>query len=453
MKDNKSSGFRACDWFYPVVLAAYVLALFFQDVVRPGVVSAIMLMIVVFQLLLTNGLPLLRGLHKSSTSPLDGLHNSKNSPLNGLHNSKSSFLTEDIILTLWLFFNLLSGIWCVGFGLPLSVYLGEVFTTALPMCFYYCGRQEAAGRPFSCNYLISVAGIGLIGIVLFITGPQIYIDYLMKLELISKADIPTMRVRMHSVIGSTLLGFLAAVGIPVSVRMVLESSGRKGKILAAASGLFMLLLAFLSNQRSAMAAAIFVIVFFNFLVFFEYKLFPKKFFAAECAAIVLFAAGLFLVFRGAFMKVYYRLVSLPGSIAQRSDQWVGAANNMKSIWLGNGLGANGHRAIGFSDHVIADGGIAKLYVESGIIGTSLFVFLMLLILKKGLKNSKLTAPEVCIILVTLLMSIGSNMMSFALSVPVFYYYAGRCVSLYNTAVSPEKDSVPAERAEEEGGGI
>ena len=100
---------------------------------------------------------------------------------------------------------------------------------------------------------------------------------------------------------------------------------------------------------------------------------------------------------------------------------------MVNIWLGNGLGANGHRAIGYTEHLIADGGLAKLYVESGIIGTSLFVFLILLILKKGFKNLKNTAPEIGIIIVTLLMSIGSNMMSFALSVPVFYYYMGRAV--------------------------
>ena len=100
---------------------------------------------------------------------------------------------------------------------------------------------------------------------------------------------------------------------------------------------------------------------------------------------------------------------------------------MKNSWLGNGLGANGHRAIGFTEHLIADGGLSKLYVENGIIGTSLFVFLILLILKKGFKNLKNTAPEIGIIIVTLIMSIGSNMMSFALSVPVFYYYMGRAV--------------------------
>ena len=174
MKDNYSSGFRACDWFYPVVLAAYVLALFSQNVVRPGVVSAIMVTVVVIQLLITNCLPLLKGLHKSKPTTSYG----------GLHKSIFPLYTEDIILTVWLLFNLLSGIWCVGFGMPFSVYLGELFTTALPICFYYCGRNKNSGKRFSVNFLIAVALTGILGIVLFITGPKIYIDYLMDLELI-----------------------------------------------------------------------------------------------------------------------------------------------------------------------------------------------------------------------------------------------------------------------------
>ena len=108
---------------------------------------------------------------------------------------------------------------------------------------------------------------------------------------------------------------------------------------------------------------------------------------------------------------------------------------MFNKWLGNGLGANGHRAIGYTEHLIADGGIAKLYVEMGIIGTSLFVFLMILILKRGVKNLKKTAPEVGIIIVTLLISIGSNMMSFALAVPVLYYAIG---AIAHEAESGEK---------------
>ena len=87
--------------------------------------------------------------------------------------------------------------------------------------------------------------------------------------------------------------------------------------------------------------------------------------------------------------------------------------------------------------MIADGGIAKLYVESGIIGTSLFIFLILLILKKGFKCIRETAPETGIILIVLAMSIGSDMLSFALSVPVLYYYMGRNVSIAASAKESE----------------
>ncbi|MCR5025381.1 MAG: hypothetical protein K6A90_13790 [Lachnospiraceae bacterium] len=410
----KITDLKLHNWYYPVVLLSYVLALFFS-VVRPGVVSAVLVSLVVIETLI--------GLHNSRIWIREALHKIERDVDDSLHNVK----TEDIILSLWLIYNILSGIWCIGFGMPASVYFGELFTTALPMSFYFCGRTDCSSRRFSLYFLLSVAIIGILGIILFITGPVFYLDYLYDLQLISKADIPTMRVRMHSVIGSTLMGFLPSIGMLVSVRAYIDSEGKGKKILSVFSFVFMLLLAFMSNQRSAMAAAIFILVYLNFLCFFTFRLFPKKYLIAECIAAVAVTAGFFMCFNGAFMKVYYRLISLPGSIAQRSDQWVGAANNMKNIWLGNGLGANGHRAIGFTEHLIADGGLSKLYVENGIIGTSLFVFLILLILKKGFKNLKNTAPEIGIIIVTLIMSIGSNMMSFALSVPVFYYYMGRAV--------------------------
>ncbi len=401
------------NWYYPVVLSIYILALFLPDIMRPGVVSAVFV-------ILTAAAVVFKELQNAGTGGDFSLTN-----------IAGNSSTEDIIAFLWITFNLLSGIWCVSFGMPLSVYLGELFTTALPMCFYFCGRRDSSSHRFSVNFLVSVAVIGILGVVLFITGPKFYIDYLMRLELISKADVPTMRVRMHSVIGSTLMGFLPTVGMLLSVRCFIESREKRSRSISAASFILMLFLSFMSNQRSAMAAAIIIIIYLNILIFFVFNTADRRIFYGECIAIPVFAALFFFLFRDAFMKVYYRLVSLPGAIAQRSDQWVGAANNMKSIWLGNGLGANGHRAIGFTEHLIADGGLAKLYVESGIIGTSLFIFLILLILKRGFSRLKDTAPEVGIVLITLLMSVGSNMMSFALSVPVFYYYMGRISGICN----------------------
>ncbi|MCR4892665.1 MAG: hypothetical protein K5989_10860 [Lachnospiraceae bacterium] len=341
----------------------------------------------------------------------------------GLHIFGHYIRTEDAIMTLWLFFNIISGIWTVAFGMPASVYLGELITTALPMIFYYAGRRTGDRNAFYRNFIAAVVFVGILGVVLYITAPDFYLDYLFRLEYISKADAATMRVRMLSVIGSTLMGYLAAAAMLASFHFIIRSGGKKGKLLF----LVNCFLAFMSNQRSAMTVAILIVIYVNILVFFTFHMLPKRIFKVECIAVAIGFVAFVTAFHGAFMKIYYRLVSLPGAVGQRSDQWVGAANNMADKWLGNGLGANGHRAAEYTKHMIADGGLAKLYCEMGIVGTALFAFLMILVVRKGLGHLKACAPELGIVVMTLLVSIGSNVMSFALSVPIFYYAVGAIV--------------------------
>ena len=128
------------------------------------------------------------------------------------------------------------------------------------------------------------------------------------------------------------------------------------------------------------------------------------------------------------LKYWYRIASLPTAVSQRSEQWVAAVNNMYSSWIGNGLGANGHRALGFEDaHVIADGGLVKMYCENGVLGFSLFVYIMYLALSDGVKDIKEHYAEVGIIAVGLLQSIGSNMLAFQICAPVFWFAVGACL--------------------------
>ena len=381
-------------WYYPVLIAVYMLTLVSFSVFRPGIAASGMAVLTWIWLVFSGTLP-------------------------GFKN----FKTPDIIMSLWLIYNLFSAVWAGAFGMPASVYMGELFTAVLPMVFYYIAAfsDEKRTRRFYMLFAAAVLVLGLFSIILYLSGPGFYIDYLFEHGFISKADLQTMRVRMVSVTGSTVLGYLGVALMGVSVRLATDT-GKRAWFAAFAAGC---LIAFMSNQRAAMSAAILVIVYFNIMLFFVYKKLHKKFFFMELGIIAAGVLLLFIAANGVFMKVFYRLISLPLAIGERSDQWVGAANNMVSIWTGNGLGANGHRAIGYAEHVIADGGLAKLYCETGIIGLSLFVFLMLLCLKRGFMNIKRFAPEVCIVLMTLVISIGSNTLSFALSVPVFYYALGR----------------------------
>ncbi|MCR4908062.1 MAG: hypothetical protein K5985_04465 [Lachnospiraceae bacterium] len=379
------------EWYYPLMMACYALTLLSFRIFRPGVFSAVLLVLIWISLFTAGMMPKI----------------------------KKDMDAADFVMGAWLLYSLFSGIWTVSFGIPFKVFLGEVFTTALPMGFYYAGKKGDKAR-FYRNFILAVLAIGLLGLVLYITAPKFYVDFLFEHEFISKATVKTMRVRMVSVIGSTLMGYLSVVSMLLSSVFLIRAKGKQGK----AAFILSLFLAFMSNQRAAMVAAILVLIYLNCLLIFVYGLLGKKLFFAECGGIICLFVLMLVFAPGALLKVYYRLVSLPGAVTERSDQWVGAANNLGNMWLGNGLGANGHRAIGFSEHVIADGGIAKLCCEMGIIGTSIFIFLLVLVLGRGIRHFRECSAELGVILITLLISIGSDTLSFALSVPVLYYCIG-----------------------------
>ena len=120
-------------------------------------------------------------------------------------------------------------------------------------------------------------------------------------------------------------------------------------------------------------------------------------------------------------------MSLPQAIGERSEQWVAAVNMMFSSFIGNGLGANGHRALGIDGvKVIADGGLVKMFCELGVLGFSIFVYMMILIFTKGVKHIGKCYAELGIIAVTLLQCIGSDTLSFQPVAPIFWYAVGRC---------------------------
>ncbi len=206
-------------------------------------------------------------------------------------------------------------------------------------------------------------------------------------------------------------------------------SGRKNVIFALVTIASCLLFAIMANQRSGLVAAGLVLVYINYLLFFHLDLIRKKYFLYEIIAIAAVFVLVCVVRFDFILKFWYRIISLPTAISQRSEQWVAAVNNMYSSWIGNGLGANGHRALGIEDaHVIADGGLVKLYCENGVVGISIFIFLLLQVLSGGIRNIRRYYVEVGIIIVALLQSIGSNMLAFQLCTPIFWFAVGRCGS-------------------------
>lgn len=401
--------FKISNYYYFIVFIGYALTLFLTFM-RPGVLGAL-LMVLIFISLIYKGLR------------SNGLNNTSKSILNIIRDSH----LLDIVVSSYLLYNFLSVIWLTHYGYPVSVYTGELVSSILPIVFYFVARSGDENRnDYYKWFLYSILFIGIISILLYAIAPQFYCDYLFNWSYISKADAQTARVRMESVTGSTTLSYLGVAAMCVSSFFIFSEETKKSKkIFPLFMFFFSVVIVFMTNGRAGMVAAILVVLFLNYIVIFKLKILGKKFFYIEVIAIVAGILLALIAMPSVAMKIWARLVSLPGAVGQRSEQWIAAANNMKGAWLGNGLGANGHRALTVEGaHVVADGGLVKLFCEEGSVGFGLFAYVMLVIFIKGFKKVNDLFAEFMIIGTALLMSIGSNIIAFQLCAPIFWYAIG-----------------------------
>lgn len=407
---DKIKGKLNISWevYYPIVAVCYVITVF-TAAMRPGVIAA--------------GLMLIVGC--AAKYLLIQTYRDDNNKISFGSGMRKSLNMIDAFAAAFVVYCIISVIWMRMQGLPLYVYTGEFATFLLPAVFYIAGRISESYTGFYKGFLIGFLLICGVGLLFYIWAPQFYLDYLYDWSYISLADAPTMRVRMNSVCGSTVLGALSVAAMLIGAAVFTEGNNKKLGIAGFFAGF---IFSVLSNQRSAMFVAIFIALYINMLAFFTFKVIKKKYFYIEIGVVILGILVIAVVAPGILMKIFYRLVSLPQAIGERSEQWVAAVNMMYSSWIGNGLGANGHRALGIEGvKVIADGGLIKMFCELGVVGISIFIYMLLLIYKKGIKCFSKCYAELGIIAVYLLQSIGSNTLSFQLVSPVFWYAVGRCV--------------------------
>lgn len=390
MNSRSIKQFHLYEWYYLLVVMAYILTMATR-LLRPGVFASLLLLGIALELLLRKQIVIRKEC--------------------------------DYLVLAYIIYNLLSVIWLVKSGLPVSIYVEEFSTSILPIVFYFVGRSQKLNTDkFYQRFLFGIGLLFAVGLILYIVAPQFFMDFLFEMQYISLADVPTMRLRMTSVVGSTLVGFLAVCGMVVSMNFIMQEKKRvQGLVLFFINTVF----AFLSNQRSAMLVAIFVFIYMNYIVFFTFKTLKKKYLFWELGAVAAAMIALCIFYVEAVQKIMARLISLPGAIGERSEQWVVAMNTLYSTWLGNGLGANGHKALGIEGtHIIADGGLVKLFCEEGVIGFSIFLFLLIRLCTKRIRSLKECYVEFGIIGIVLLQSVGSNIIAFQLATPIFWFAIG-----------------------------
>lgn len=125
-----------------------------------------------------------------------------------------------------------------------------------------------------------------------------------------------------------------------------------------------------------------------------------------------------------FANLIQRGSMISEAINERSDNWFDAFKHGNLI-IGGGLGAFGQKVLGYSKIIIADGNYFKMLAEIGAIGILLFLTIIISSLVKGFKDLRNNYLEIGIVIGISIQAIGSNIFTYQIVIPIFWYAVGR----------------------------
>jgi hypothetical protein len=377
-------------YYYIFVMIFYYFSMLFTTI-RPGVLASIVMCIII----ITN--------YKSITFRRNSFH---------------------FILVLYLFYNIFTGLYYINKNMPFSVFYTEFSNSILPAIFFFIGKhnkEESNQDSFYKIFAISVFICLIIGLFYYIIPNQMYLDYMKKITANFTIENYLEDRRLNSFIGSTEVGSLSAILVVIAMSYIVRNglSFRNLLLYTIALGC-----SGLSMQRSSIIASVLMIIFWHIYGISLNKI-NHKFIIAEIAFIFLFVIQILRLDYNLPDLLITKLNSLGTAISERSNTWINAVKYSPNIFFGGGLGSVGHKALAYAKHFVHDGNYFKILAETGIIGLSLFVILLLLTFFKALSNNKRTFLEISIVSILLFQAIGSNVLSFQTLLPVFWYSIGR----------------------------
>lgn len=244
------------------------------------------------------------------------------------------------------------------------------YILALFIGFFLLNTREEAERVVQILILVAT-GVGLYGVYQYVVGVEVPMSWL------DSSEIGNVRTRSFSIVQSpNVLGSYMILMSPIAIGMALKRKGLE-RFLWIACALVMLAALLFSGSRGAwfaFAGAIGVI----------FMLMDRRLFIAFTAAAIL--AALFVPqvssrLEHLFSPQYIEKSSSDGRIAR----WLNAYDMMRSkpgfgLGLGRYGGAVGDRHFGTT---YVDSYYFKTLAEIGLIGLSLYLWLMFLLFKNG----------------------------------------------------------------------
>ncbi|WP_074613583.1 oligosaccharide repeat unit polymerase [Polaribacter dokdonensis] len=342
---------------------------------------------------------------------------------------KKKFLIRkglDVLVIFYIIYNIFSFVFFTFSGLPYSVFFKEFSNSILPIIpFYFFGRLNYQNSFYNTT-LYALAGCFLVGFYFYFTLPYNYMFFMNKIDGTGTNPIG-YTINYHSILGITATGSLGAISLLLSLGKLYNSKFKKGKIIF----LICLVALVLSFRRAALYTGLFAILWFNYLIIFKFKSQKFKILFFELF-IVLISIYKLLEFNPEFLDdLYERFNSFSDAIDSRSGSWFAGLSHTKSFITGDGLGRYGHKAVEFSNLYIPDGNYFRMIAELGFVGFSIFLLIIFNAIKLGIYNLKDNYINICIIIMVCLQAVGSDMFSFQIVAPLFWFAIGSCNKITN----------------------
>lgn len=349
------------------------------------------------------------------------------------------------LVCIWIIYNILS-VYNYAFNeLPIECYTIKLKQMIFPILFFFFGKDARINdNHFYYSFLLSMLFCLGVGLVLYITTPQFYLEYLLDVRDAvwhsSSSGINEDSImnytRFSSFFGSSYA--VSYFSIPSMCLSGYFIQREKKKSTCHTIFLYLLFLisfvsAILCQQRIAMVFSTIVLLFF--VVFSKNS---RKYFLIIITIFIigLIYARLFVITDDRFTLLFTQLdrrleaFNFSEAMGDRSNQYVNALSRWKNLILGDGLGSVSDYALKYGVLGVSDGEYVRIIVESGLVGLLIFVYIALSSLYKSVVLYKRRPAECLIILFFIIAGIGSNAFSVMyLFTPIFWFAVGKIQSM------------------------
>lgn len=346
----------------------------------------------------------------------------------------SLFITKNrnnlgkILFILWLFYNLASLLGYIYNGKPTTCYFGMIRPLVFPMLFFFIGSTEKKDNDtFYLSFMYSCLVCYIIGLFLYFSMPSSYVSYLSRINentwygTNATEEYILSTARMSSFFGdSYAISYTSVPAFIICLSLLFKKTCLSNRILLFFASIC-LISALLCQQRSAMFFAILVLFFFIFWGWKKKNTLLFKYALIVCL-IIFVAISYFALdprFSVVFDNVFDRFKEMSFADAMdssRPDQYKNAIKACHNFIIGDGIGSISSIARRYGFLGVSDGEYIRIFVETGIVGSILFIILIFKTLYRCYIDLNRYVTEFLIIAFFLFAMIGSN----SLSINYFY---------------------------------